>query len=174
MWPSSSVTMFWSKKQPNFLQRLPKTYPHQFNIKRAIFQNSLKMLLNIWATFAKYLVPKNFKKSPIWSHYRQVKSNQVCESKNEKEVWSVSLLLLLFYSYSKKPKNLRKRTAKKQQKLKICRNSKKFQKVQLTKDFFCAFYAWVLSRGLRERNDRKRLQMDTFLARNLDLLHRQS
>ena len=59
-----SVTRCWSKKQPNFLQKLPKKYPHQFNVKSSIFHNSPKFLVNIWATFARNFVPKNFEKSP--------------------------------------------------------------------------------------------------------------
>ena len=59
-----SVTRCWRKNQHNFLQKLSKKCPLQFNIKSAIFHNSLKMLLNIWATFARNFVPKNFQKSP--------------------------------------------------------------------------------------------------------------
>ena len=57
----TSVTRCWCKKQPNFLQKFPKKYPHQFNIKSAIIHNSDKY---IQATFARNFVRKNFQKSP--------------------------------------------------------------------------------------------------------------
>ena len=60
----SSVTRCWSKKCPNCLQKLPQKFPHQFNVKSYIFHNSPKLLLNIWATFARNFVPENFQKSP--------------------------------------------------------------------------------------------------------------
>ena len=61
---ASSVTRCWSKKVPNFLQKWPKNHPHQFHIKSAVFHNSPKLLLNIWATFTSNFVPKNFQKVP--------------------------------------------------------------------------------------------------------------
>ena len=51
------------KKKPNFLHKLPKKYPNPFNLKNVIFLSSPKLLLNIWATFAKNFVPKSFQKS---------------------------------------------------------------------------------------------------------------
>ena len=39
----SSVTRCWSKKQPIFLQKLPKKYPHKFNIKMQFFTIALNV-----------------------------------------------------------------------------------------------------------------------------------
>ena len=44
----TTVTRCWSKKLPNFLQKLPKKYKSEFNVKSTILHNSPKM-------FAKYL-----------------------------------------------------------------------------------------------------------------------
>ena len=64
------MTRCWSKEQRNFLRKLPKKYPHQFNVKSAILHNIPTLLLNIWATFARNFVPLNFKNRPIWSHWQ--------------------------------------------------------------------------------------------------------
>ena len=59
-----TVTRCLSKKQPNFLQKLPKKFIHQFNVKSAVLHKCPKMLLNIQATFARNFDPKIFQKSP--------------------------------------------------------------------------------------------------------------
>ena len=55
----TSVTRCWSKNEPNCLQKLPKKYMHQFNIKSTILPQSPKMLLNVWATLSRNFVPNN-------------------------------------------------------------------------------------------------------------------
>ena len=52
VWPDVGV-----KSSPIFSESCPKSI-HQFNTKGAIFHNIPKLLLNIWATFARNFVPK--------------------------------------------------------------------------------------------------------------------
>ena len=74
------------------------------------------MLLNIWATFAKYLVPKNFQKSPnlvtlpssqikssVW--IKKWKGRLVCVS-------SIIIILFLFEEAKKPPKENSKKATK--------------------------------------------------------------
>ena len=42
----------------------PKKYMHQFKLKSAVLRHNRNILLNVWATFARNFVPKNFQKSP--------------------------------------------------------------------------------------------------------------
>ena len=67
-WSKKRTREVWTdvgvKSSPIISHKLPKKYPHQFNVKSDLFQISPKMLLNIWTIFAKSSVPKNFQKSP--------------------------------------------------------------------------------------------------------------
>ena len=59
----SSVTRCWSKKQPIFLQKLPKKYPHKFNIKMQFFTIALNVAKYLGYFVPKNFFPKNFQKS---------------------------------------------------------------------------------------------------------------
>ena len=61
--PNQCDQMLGVKRSPIYLQNMPKKYPHQFNIKSAIFHESPKLSLNIWATFERNFAPNTFQKS---------------------------------------------------------------------------------------------------------------
>ena len=63
-----SMTRCWSKKQHNFLQNLPKKYPHQFNVNSANFTLAQNYCLIFGLVLQGTLFPRTFKITPIWSH----------------------------------------------------------------------------------------------------------
>ena len=65
---TTSVTKWENKKQPNFLQKWPKSSYQQFLLLNGYFSKSQNSFPNIWTTFAiKKLLPRTLQNRPIWS-----------------------------------------------------------------------------------------------------------
>ena len=60
----TTVTKCSNIKQPDFPQKFPNNYTHQFLLKTSCFFKQPKQSQNIWASFAIKFVSKNFHKSP--------------------------------------------------------------------------------------------------------------
>ena len=70
LFEDNSVARCWNKKLLKRFHNLPQNQLLQFDLKsQSLFSKLPKKSPNIWATFERKFVAKNFQKRPIWSHW---------------------------------------------------------------------------------------------------------